>query len=95
MTLQCVIIFNNALNTTVPSSSVWQRNRTTIDGLLNHNIILDPVSGLSTNLTITNVTLEDDNTVYTCTSYDRSITSSVVLNVSGKLILFKRKTAQV
>ena len=33
---------------------------------------------------ITNVRLEDDNTVYTCTATNSGITSSVMLNVIGK-----------
>ena len=40
-------------------------------------------TGGFTDLVITNVTLEDDNTVYTCTAIGSTITSSVVLNVTG------------
>ena len=86
VTLQCRIVFNNNLNATLPSNSNWQRNGMTIDGLLNHVEIIDPGTGLPTNLMITNVTLEDDNSVYTCASNDDNITSSVVLNVSGMYI---------
>ena len=53
----------------------------------NQNSILNSTTGGFTDLVITDVTLEDDNTVYTCNSSDDSITSSVVLNVLGKLFV--------
>ena len=84
MTLQCRVVFNdNAVE------SVWYRNGTTVrvgnNFIPNHNVVLNSTTGVRTDLVITNVTLEDDNTVYTCNSTEDSITSSVVLNVSGKL----------
>ena len=84
VTLQCRIVFNGN-----PQNSVWYRNGTQVrvgNNLIpNHNQILNSTTGSLTDLVITNVTLEDDNIVYTCNSSDGSITSSVVLNVSGKL----------
>ena len=84
VTLQCRVVFNGNLQ-----NSVWYRNGTLVrmgnDHIPNHRVILNSTTGSLTDLVITDVTLEDDNTVYTCNSSDDSITSSVVLNVSGKL----------
>ena len=85
VTLQCRVVFNgnNA------AESVWYRNGAAVrvgnNFIPNHNQIRNSTTSLFTDLVITNVILEDDNTVYTCTSNDESINSSVVLNVSGKL----------
>ena len=84
MTLQCRVVFNdNAVE------SLWYRNGTTVrvgnNFIYNHNVVLNSTTGVRTDLVITKVTLEDDNTVYTCNSTEDSITSSVVLNVLGKL----------
>ena len=85
VTLQCRVVVNGNL----PRDSVWYRNGRGVrvgNGFIpNHNQILNSTTAVFTDLVITNVTLEDDNTVYTCTSSDDSINSSVVLNVSGKL----------
>ena len=85
MTLQCRIVFNDS-----PRDSLWYRNGTQVrvgnDFIPNHNQIFNSTTGARTDLVITNVTLEDNNTVYTCGASDGSITSSVVLNVSGKYI---------
>ena len=85
MTLQCRVVFNG-----FPQDSVWFRNETAVragnDFIPNHNQILNSTTGAFTDLVITNVTLEDNNTVYTCSSNDGSIISSVVLNVSGKYV---------
>ena len=85
VTFQCRSVFNGN-----PRDSEWYRNGTSVsvgnnDFIPNHNQILNSTTGVRTDLVITDVTLEDDNTVYTCNSSDDSITSSVVLNVSGKL----------
>ena len=84
VTLQCRVVFNDS-----PRDSVWFRNGTAVrvgnDFLPNHNQIFNSTTGARTDLVITGVTLEDDYTVYNCNSTDDSITSSVVLNVSGKL----------
>ena len=82
--LQCRIVFNdNAVE------SVWYRNGTPVRSgnnfIPNHRQIVNSTTGVRTDLVITNVILEDDNTVYTCNSTEDIITSSVVLNVSGKL----------
>ena len=87
VTLQCRVVFNgNAVE------SVWYRNGTLVrvgnNFIPNHNQIFNSTTGDFTDLVITDVTLEDDNTVYTCNSSDDSITSSVVLNVSGKLCMY-------
>ena len=83
MTLQCRILFNDQQR-----DSVWFRNGTPVrvgnNFIPNHNQILNSTTGVLTDLVITDVTLEDDNTVYTCNSTGDSITSSVVLSVSGK-----------
>ena len=85
VTLQCRIMFNGN-----PQNSIWFRNGTAVrvgnDHIPNHNQILNSTTGVLTDLVITDVTLEDDNTAYTCNSPDNSITSSVVLNVSGKYV---------
>ena len=83
VTLQCRIVFNgNAVE------SVWYRNGTPVrvgnNFIPNHNQILNSTTGVLTDLVITDVTLGDDNAVYTCNSTGDSITSSVVLNVLGK-----------
>ena len=84
VTLQCRVVFNGFMR-----DSVWFRNGTQVrvgnDFIPNHNQILNSTTGTLTDLVITDVALEDDNTVYTCNSTGDSITSSVVLNVSGKL----------
>ena len=85
VTLQCRVLFNDN-----PQNSLWHRNETSVrvgnDFIPNHNQILNSTTGAFTDLVITNVTLEDNNTVYTCSSNDGSIISSVVLNVSGKYV---------
>ena len=86
VTLQCMIIFINTNNMTTVQSSSWTRAP---DGLLattlpNHRQVISS-TGVSTNLVITNVTLEDDNTVYNCADSSNTITSSVVLNVTGNM----------
>ena len=92
VTLQCRVVFNDS-----PRDSVWFRNGTAVrvgnDFIPNHNQIFNSTTGARTDLVITNVTLEDDNTVYTCNSTDDSITSSEVLNVLGKYVCVKYQTA--
>ena len=85
VTLQCRIVFSD-----FPRDSIWFRNgeevvvnNTAI--IPNHNVIINSTTGAHTDLVITNVALEDNNTVYTCTDIGVTITSSVVLNVSGSL----------
>ena len=87
VTLRCMIVFISANNITVAQSSSW-----TIapDGILattlpNHRQVFNSTTGTFTGLVITNVTLEDDNTVYKCTDIIATITSSVVLNVTGNM----------
>ena len=86
VTLQCRVVFNGN-----PQNSAWFRNGTAVrvgnDFIPNHNVVLNSTTGSLTDLVITDITLEDDNTVYTCNSIDDSITSSVVLNVLGKLCM--------
>ena len=86
VTLQCRIVFNDNL-----VGSFWYRNGTLVipgnNSIPNHNVVFNFTTGVWTDLMITNVTLEDDNTVYTCDSNSNvSITSFVVLNVSGKYV---------
>ena len=53
--------------------------------ILNHNQTFNSTTGGFTDLVITNVRLEDDNTVYSCTAIGTTIASSVVLNVTGNI----------
>ena len=86
VSLQCRIVLNDN-----PQNADWYRNgilvRTGSNFIPNHNQMFNSTTGLFADLVITDVTLEDDNTVYTCNSSIDSITSSVVLNVSGKLCM--------
>ena len=85
VTLQCRVVFNDQ-----PRDSEWYRNGAPVrvgrDFIPNHNVVVNSTTRVRTDLVITDVTLEDDNTVYTCNSTDDSITSSVVLNVSGTYV---------
>ena len=85
VTLQCVIVLISADNTTTVQSSVWTRDGTLATTLPNHRLMFNSTTGGFTDLMITNVTLEDDNTVYTCSASGSTITSSVVLNVTGNM----------
>ena len=95
MTLQCVIIQTNPDNTTAVQNTVWSRNGmpvrvTNTSGsffIPNHSIQFNITTRAFTDLVITDVTLEDDNILYTCTASGTTITSSVVLNVTGKLYI--------
>ena len=99
MTLQCVIVQTNPDNTTTVQNTVWSRNGmpvrvTNTSGsffIPNHNVVFNPTAGAFTDLVITDVTLEDDNIAYTCTAAGTTITSSVVLNVTGKLYIRTHK----
>ena len=86
VTLQCRVVFNGN-----PQNAVWYRNGVAVlvgnDFIPNHNVIINSTTGATTDLVITDVTLEDDNTVYSCNSIDNNITSSVELNVLGKLCM--------
>ena len=92
MILQCVIIQTNPDNRSFAATSVWSRNGMLVQvtntsgafSIPNHNVVFNSTTGAITDLVITDVTLEDNDTVYTCTASGASITSSVVLNVSGK-----------
>ena len=85
VTLQCVIVFINADNATYALSSLWSRDLILATTLPNHSQVFNSTIGVATNLVITNVTLEDDNNVYICSNPDLSVTSSVVLNVTGNM----------
>ena len=71
---------------------MWYRNGTAVrlgnDFIPNHSQILNSTTGVFTDLVITNVILEDNNTVYICTSSGNGVMCSVVLNVSGKLYVY-------
>ena len=60
-------------------------NASGIFTLPNHNQVFNSTTGGFTDLVITNVTLEDDNIVYSCTATGATISSSVVLNVIGNM----------
>ena len=89
VTLQCVIVRTNPDNAVTVPDTVWIR---IINGMLtpvttipSHRVVFNSTTGAFTDLVITNVTLEDDNTVYSCTTTGAAITSSVVLNVIGNM----------
>ena len=90
VTLQCVVVFISADNSTVTiQSNVWSRNVsgmitaiTTQTPIPNHRVVFNSNTGTVTDLVITNVSLEDNNAVYIC-AIGATITSSVVLNVTG------------
>ena len=82
--LQCVIVLINPNdNTTFVQPPVWTRNGVSAINIPNHRLVFNSATGGFTDLVITNVTLADDNTVYTCTDTIATISSSVVLNVTG------------
>ena len=83
MTLQCGIIFITSGNVTTERDSIWARNGILATAIPNHRLVRNSTTGTISNLLIINVTLADDNTVYTCTDSSVTITSSVVLNVTG------------
>jgi len=82
VTLQCVIERNG-----VPADLVWRRNGTFVDPnvLTDHQIVFNSTYNANTDLVITNIGLEDDNTEYQCTVPNNGIilNSSIVLNVTG------------
>ena len=84
MTLQCVIVLINPNdNTTIVQPSVRIRSGVLATTIPNHRLVFNSTTGGFTDLVITNVTLADDNTVYTCTDTGGTITSNVVLSVTG------------
>ena len=96
MTLQCVVVFTSADNATVTvQSNLWSRN---ISGVIttvfpqtpipNHRLVINSTTGAFTDLVITNVTLEDNNAVYSCSAAGVAITSSVVLNVTSTYVIY-------
>ena len=92
VTLQCVVVLNNSDNTATVLSTLWSRNIngmitaiSTLTPIPNHRLVFNSTTGAFTDLVITNVILEDDNTVYSCTTVGATITSSVVLNVTGNM----------
>ena len=85
VTLQCVIVRLNPDNTTTVLDPVWERNEMIARTLPNHNQAFNSTTGGFTDLVITNVRLEHNNTVYTCSSSDGTIASSLVLIVTGNI----------
>ena len=89
VTLQCVIVLINPNdNTTFVQPSVWTRNGVLATTIPNHRQMFNSTTGGFTDLVITNVTLADDNTVYTCTDTIATISSSVVLSVTGSYYMY-------
>ena len=81
VTLQCVILRNG-----VAVDPDWRRNGTLVDAdvLTNHQIVFNSTFNANTDLVITNIGLEDDNTEYQCTVPNSGfLNSSIVLNVTG------------
>ena len=92
VTLQCVIIFTSSGGLVTSQATIWTRNGMPVIETVNssgtfyipnHSQLVDPVTGLASDLVITNVTLEDDNANYSCTAATTDIASSVMLNVIG------------
>ena len=88
VTLQCVIIQTNPDNRTFVQNTVWTRNGMPVElpnnsFIPNHSTVFNSTIGGVTDLVITDVRLDDDNTVYTCSAASTAISSSVVLNVTG------------
>jgi len=85
VTLQCVILRNG-----VPVDLIWRRNGTLVDSniLTNHRSVFNSTYNANTDLVITNVSLEDDNAEYECTTISSGITSSLVLNVKGNTLYY-------
>ena len=90
VTLQCVIEFISSSSVTTDQDSIWTRNGTLAATIPNHRLVRNSTTGRITNLMITNVTLADDNAVYTCTDSGVAITSSVLLNVTGTFNFYIR-----
>ena len=88
VTLQCVIVLNLNDNTTIVQPSVWTRNGILATTIPNHRLVFNSTTGGFTDLVITDVTLADNNTVYACTDNGATITSSVVLNVTGNYCMY-------
>jgi len=81
MTLYCVIVLNPG-NTV--QDSVWRRNGILdIDKLPNHALIFNSTTNAFTDLVITNVSLDDDNVMYTCTATGGDVISSLKLEVTS------------
>ena len=80
VTLQCVIDRNG-----VAVDPEWRRNGSLVDSnvLTDHQIEFNSVYNANTDLVITTVGLEDDNTEYECSVQNSNIISSIVLNVTG------------
>ena len=95
MTLQCVIIRTDPDNSTFIETTVWSRNGMPVQVnngsgiffLSNHALVFNSTTGGFTDLVITDVTLDDNNTMYSCASSASIISSSVVLNVIRKLYI--------
>ena len=87
VTLQCMVVFISATNITTVRDAVWTRasDGNVATTLPNHRQVTDSTTGALTNILITNVTLEDDNTTYICADTSNTITSSVMLNVTGNI----------
>ena len=83
MTLHCVILRDGR-----PLDILWRRNGTIVDPnvLTNHDIVFNSTFNAFTDLVITDVTLQVSNVQYTCSDNANNINSSVVLNVTGRVI---------
>jgi len=68
------------------ADTIWFRNGTFIDAevLTNHHVVFNSTYNAFTDLVITNVSLDYDNTEYECTTAVQEIFSSIVLNVTGQ-----------
>ena len=89
VTLHCVVVLSFDNRTSV-RDSVWSMNSsgivtaiTAYTPIPNHREVFNSTTGAFTDLVITNVTLENHNIVYICSTFGATITSSLVLNVTG------------
>ena len=92
VTLQCVIIQTNPDNRTFVTNTVWNKNGMPVElpngsFIPNHSIKYNPTTGGLTDLVITDVRLGDNIIMYSCSAVSSTISSSVVLNVTRKLVI--------
>ena len=87
VTLRCRVLFSD-----VPVLGSWDRNDTLVsaqNNTLNHFIQFNSDGQGLTDLIITDIGLEDNNTLYTCLHSSIPNNDSVLLVVEGILIVFK------
>ena len=92
VTFNCTIrtFLSDGLNINMYTpNAVWKRNGVMVDtSTLDHTLLPTERGSRITGLMVTNTTLDDNGTVYTCTATGApdNFTSSVVLNIAGGII---------